>query len=234
MSESKQTDIQLIVEGRLSYAYLYKPYQNPQDPNAKPAFCTHVILDSKIKNAAGELIDNPDVIKVREAQRTIARAAWSDTLVSYTDDAGNTSQIPEWQMVLNKLAAQDKLCLHKGDISRGGVPEYAGKFYISANSSKQPTILATRNKINVAVPEGSPDSPYSGCKARVMVSIYAQSPKGKPSKWGQRVNAQLMGVQFLEHGQAFGGGRVAKLDEFGVSSTDADAPAPMAPSSDLV
>jgi hypothetical protein len=45
-------------------------------------------------------------------------------------------------------------------------------------------------------------------------------------KWGKRVNAQLMGVQKIKDGASFGGGKVAKLEEFGLAAADADAAAP--------
>jgi hypothetical protein len=38
-----------------------------------------------------------------------------------------------------------------------------------------------------------------------------------------------MGIQFLKHGTAFGGtgGRIARVEEFGINPLEADAPIPM-------
>ena len=127
--------------------------------------------------------------------------------------------------MLKALKAQDRLCIHRGDVSKVGQAPYAGKLYISASNSIQPRILATIDGINQEIGPDSEYAPYSGCYANATVIIWAQD-----NKFGKRINAQLTGVQFLRHSERLsGGGRAASLDEFGpVKSEGADADAPSA------
>jgi hypothetical protein len=106
--------------------------------------------------------------------------------------------------VLEQIEAQDKLCLHQGDVRRPGEPEYAGKLYISATNADQPTVVVTERGINIAnrgtpvvLTPSHPLWPYPGCYANLHLSVFAYS---LPEDY-KRVSAQLMGVQFLRHGE---------------------------------
>jgi hypothetical protein len=189
-----------LMNVRLSYFYGFRPMKGKNDEGKETEnYCVHAIMAP----------DHPQLDQVRQAIRAVAAEAWPR---NHAD-------------VLTQLAAQDRLCIHKGDVSKAGQEAYAGKFYISANSKVRPTIIETRNGANVPLVE-SDGRPYSGSWGNVMVAIYAQGADGKPGKWGKRVNAQFMGVQHTRHDERFGGGRVAKPDEFGLAPTDADAAAP--------
>jgi hypothetical protein len=105
--------------------------------------------------------------------------------------------------VLEQIEPQDKLCLHQGDVTHPGEPEYAGKLYISATNGDQPTIVVTERGINIAnrgtpvvLTQSHPLWPYPGCYANVHLDVFAYSHPG-----GNGVSAQLMGVQFLRHGE---------------------------------
>lgn len=194
-------DIQeiLTVTGLLNYAYFAEPYKNK---DGKLSYKTHVILE----------LTSPDVQRIKDAQRKIAVAAWEGDAVR----------------VLTKLAAQDKLALHEGAMQEG--EEYQGKCYISCNGKKPPTVVATLGNppANVKLDPSHPLYPRSTDTAAVMFAMYAQGPKRKPSDWGERINCQLMGVQTLSKGAGIGGGgRIARVDEFGINPADADASIPM-------
>jgi hypothetical protein len=217
-ANATQKDVWLM-DIRLSYFYGFDPYEGTNEAGQiTKTYCTHAIMEST----------HPDLEKVRQAQREVARAGWGEEMVASVDANGNAVQLPKWQAIMQKLAQQDRLCLHNGNISKAGEEAYAGKFFVSANSKVRPTIVATRGGQNVQVQKGDTDAPYSGSRANVLVSVYCQGPNGKPSKFGQRINAQLMGVQFLRHDTAFGGGRVAKMEEFGIVASEADGAAPRA------
>jgi hypothetical protein len=201
---NQETQVTVVLSNvRLSYAYIFRPFKGKNDKGQETSsYSAHGIM----------LPTDPGVLLVRNAQRQVAAAAWG---AQATD-------------VLTKLAAQDKLALHDGNISKMGQEAYAGKYFVSANSKVRPKIAVTRGGVNTEIDEGDPCAPYSGCWANLIVAIYAQGPNNKPSQYGQRINAQLMGVQFLRHDEKFGGGgRVATLDEFpNVEATGADAAAP--------
>lgn len=202
MSEANKSGqvILTLKNVRLSYFYGFKPMIGQNDSGKETAnYTTHAIMGP----------EHPDLARVKAAIREVAQKGWPTS-----HDA-----------VLKQLAAQDRLCLHNGSVSKAGQDGYEGNFYVSANSKTRPTIVETRNGQNVVLTEAD-GRPYSGCYANVMIAIYAQGGDGKPSKFGKRVNAQLMGVQFKGHGEAFGGGRVAKPDEFGIDPADADGDAP--------
>lgn len=149
---------------------------------------------------------HPAVERIKEAQRKVAAAKWGEN----------------YMQVLNQLALQHRVPLHDGALKGG--EGYEGNLYVSANSRVKPRVLVTRNGQNVDIGESDPCAPYSGCYGNVIVDIWAQ----QHPKWGRRINAQLTGVQFLRHGDRFGGGRVARVDEFGLAPVDADGAVPAA------
>lgn len=141
--------------------------------------------------------DHPDLSRLKEHIRKVAASKWQDK-------AGD---------VLNQLAAQDRLCLHKGDTK----PEYdgfPGNYFVSCNSKIRPLIV-NRDRTPLSAEDGVI---YAGCYANVKIDVWAQP------NYGKRINAQLMGVQFVKDGEPFGGGRVAAPDEFtDMSDVDADS-----------
>jgi hypothetical protein len=209
MNES--TQVELMIYGRLSYTYVHEPFVNRKDPTKKPTYCTHVLLDPNdpgdprlgIKSGAEY------IAMVRDAQRGVAQRAWKD-----------------WESMLPSLAHKDKLALHDGKMCKPKEEHYHGKLFLSANNKNRPTLVESRGGKNVPL-VAADNRPYSGCWGVVHVAIYAQSPDGRKSEHGERINVQLMGVQFVKHDSAFGGGgRVSTPDEFGIVAAEADAALP--------
>lgn len=210
MTQKTQKD--LFVFGRLSYAYLFDGYEGESDDGKKTvSYCTHVIVDpnTPADSLRGLKSGKEYLAMIKAAQREVAVAGWGD-------NADN---------VLKELQGKDKLALHAGDISKPGQEGYAGNFFLSTNSKVRPTLVETKEGRNVQLVKAD-GRPYSGCWAVVHLAMYPQGANGKPSKYGKRINCQLMGVQFVKHGDAFGGGRVSAPEEFGVIAGDADAAAP--------
>lgn len=206
MSTNEETQIVLLLEHvRFSYFYGFEPFigKNSEGKETR-TYSAHAIFDRT----------HPAFELVRAAQRKVAAAAWG----------------AQAEAVLAQLAAQDKLCMHDGNISKMGQDAYKDKIFVSANNSKPPNIIATRGGQNVVIQRNDPYAPYSGCWGNLMVAVYAQSPNSKPNKWGKRINAQFMGAQFLEHDEKLGGGgRIARPDEFPtVAPADADGAVPAA------
>lgn len=200
MAES--TNVELMLRNvRTSYFYGFQPYVSKPDANGKTnsSYSSHFLLPP----------DHPDLPAIRAAIKTVAQGMWKDKAAE----------------MLTGLMGQDRICLHKGDISKPGEEAYKGMFYVSAgNGNKRFSIVETRGDQNVALVEAD-GRPYSGCFVNAKIAVWAQS-----NSWGKRINAQLQGVQFLRHGDAFGGGKVARADEFDKVpvAMDADAPPPAA------
>jgi hypothetical protein len=139
----------------------------------------------------------------------------------------------EANAALELIRTQDKLCLHRGDVTRAGKPEYAGKLYISCNNDDQPTIVVTENGVNIAnrgtptvLNPSHPEYPYSGSYGNAQLSVFAYShPRG-----GKGVSAQIMGLIFLRHGPRLMGSSVSSASEFApVKGSSADSAPPTTP-----
>ena len=109
----------------------------------------------------------------------------------------------------------DKLCMRDGDES-----EYAGyaeHWSIKASNNTRPLAL-DRGKAPLTEDDGVL---YAGCHVNAIINLWAQN-----NQFGRRINANLLGVQFVRDGEPFGdGGRTAAVDDFDeVPWDDGDSP----------
>jgi hypothetical protein len=142
---------------------------------------------------------SPTAKRVASAVEAVAREKWGD-------DAAK---------VLAKLETDGRVALMKkprtdknGDIYGG----FEDSWSVAASTKTRPLVLNT-DKTPLVAADGKP---YSGCYVYATVNLWAQD-----NKWGRRINATLMGVQFYRDGDAFVGGRAANPDDF----EDLSAPA---------
>lgn len=192
MSETIQSNKVLLEDVRASYLYVFQPFKGKNDKGGDTSSYTgHFLFTPGSENHK----------KVQAAIRTAAQQKWPT----------------KWEEMLKAFGAQDRLCLHRGDVSKPGEDAYKGLLYVSANGKKRPTII-DGDRSPLAESDGRP---YSGCFVNAVIDVWAQD-----SSWGKRINAQLAGVQFVRHGEAFGGGRTADPEEFPVNAADADSDAP--------
>lgn len=117
--------------------------------------------------------------------------------------------------VLKQLRATDKVCLHNGD-TKASYAGFSGNFYVSASNSVRPLVVNV-DKTPLTSADGKP---YAGCYVNAVLEIWAQD-----NQFGKRVNATLMGVQFVKDGEAFSGGGAASVDDFADITSGADAEA---------
>ena len=102
-----------------------------------------------------------------------------------------------------KTLAADKVCLKDGDtIEYDG---YAGNMSIKASSTKRPLVINT-DRAPLTEDDGKP---YAGCYVNAMVELW-----GQKNQYGERVNANLLAVQFAKDGTPFGDGVSASVDDF--------------------
>lgn len=225
MTAQSQTSKTVILRDVLfSYLYLAQPFKGKNDKGQDTfTYCGHGIFPAT----------HPAFELVRQAMRDVAKAAWGEAPGQFpfgaVDANGQAAmiQLPTWEGMLRGFSLENKIPLRDGNRRPKQEEEYKGMFYVSANSSRQPRVVVTRGGVNVEIKPDDPQYPYSGARGNLIVDIWAQGAQGKASKYGKRINAQLTGVQFLAHGQKFGGGgRQAAIDEFELAPADADAPAP--------
>jgi len=132
--------------------------------------------------------DHPAVKQLSEAVIKAATAKWG----------------AKANEMLAMLKAGDRLPIHSGDAKAmsGG---YAGNLYLNAGNAIKPLVLdADRSFLSA-----TDGKPYSGCYVNAIVEIWAQD-----NQHGKRVNASLLGVQFVRDGERLAGGSVATANDF--------------------
>ncbi len=153
----------------------------------------------------------------RKAQFNGAETKYEATfLLSKTDHAKVISQIDK--AIKEKIAGDlkgakigaDKLCLREGDdVDYDG---YEGHMSLKASNKKRPLVIG-KDKSPLTEDD---NVVYGGCYVNAIVELWAQN-----NEYGKRINANLLGVQFVRDGEAFGGGgESVKADDFDDLSGD--------------
>jgi hypothetical protein len=115
--------------------------------------------------------------------------------------------------MLVQMRKADKVCLHDGDL-KATYDGFPGNLFIGARNKVRPTVLHA-DKTPLVAADGKP---YAGCYVNAVLDLWAQD-----NNFGKRVNATLMGVQFLRDGDSFSGGGAASDDDFDDVSAGATA-----------
>lgn len=138
------------------------------------------------------------------------------TLRAVIDLVGQAKWTKGWNAVRKTAEAKDLNCLHDGDL-KAKYAGFEGNHYVSASASedKRPTVV-NKNRAPLTAADGAI---YGGCYVNAILEIWAQD-----NSYGQRVNAQLLGIQFAGDGDSFGGGSApAAADAFADISEGTDA-----------
>jgi hypothetical protein len=106
--------------------------------------------------------------------------------------------------VLKALKAGDRLAVHDGD-AKSQYEGYAGNYFINASNKMRPLVIGPQREPLVA----ADGKPYSGSHGNMIVQFWAMD-----NQFGKRVNASLLGVQFIKDGERLAGGSVAAADDF--------------------
>lgn len=132
--------------------------------------------------------NHPAVKDIEKVIREVAKDKWADKA----------------DIMLKKITAENKLCLKDGDL-KAEYDGYAGNLYISANNKVRPFVV-DRDKTQLNPDDGVI---YAGCYVNVVLDIWPMD-----NKYGKRINATLLGVQFYKDGDAFAGGAPATEADF--------------------
>ena len=136
----------VLLDVRASYLYVFSPFKGKNDKGDDTASYTgHFIFAQS----------SPNFALAQAAIRAAAQEKWPGKHME----------------ILKQLSAQDRLCLHKGDVSKPGEEAYAGNLYISSNGKKRPTII-DGDRTPLVEADGRP---YSGCYVNAIVDIWAQA-----------------------------------------------------------
>lgn len=144
--------------------------------------------------------EHPDVKKIEALQ---------EKLVLETDFKDKSKP----KDVLDFLKKKDFLVLHDGD-DKKKFEGFEGNLYLAPSADTRPTAV-NRDRSPVTEDDGVI---YSGCYVNAKVEIWVQD-----NQWGKRVNATLLGVQFVKDGDSFAGGPPpANPDDFPDLDADGD------------
>ncbi|MFZ7235829.1 DUF2815 family protein [Avibacterium gallinarum] len=107
--------------------------------------------------------------------------------------------------IMTSIKAKNHLCLRDG-AEKAEYEGFDGKMYVSASNKGKPKVFDRDGATELAQQDGKP---YGGCYVNAVIDIWAQD-----NNFGKRINASLMGLQFVRDGDAFAGGGVASADDF--------------------
>ena len=133
--------------------------------------------------------------KTHPQKAELARAIVESAKEKWADNYGD---------VLKALKAADRLCLHDGD-AKPDADAYPGNLFVNASNKTRPLVIGPQREPLVA----ADGKPYSGCYVNAIIEVWAQD-----NQFGKRVNASLLGVQFLRDGDRLAGGGIAAADDF--------------------
>jgi hypothetical protein len=111
---------------------------------------------------------------------------------------------------MKELYAKDKVCYKENEKANSSGDVYAGfegMHFVNTSNKARPTVVDA-DKSPLTAQDGKP---YGGCYVNAIIDIWPQD-----NGYGKRVNATLMGVQFVKDGDAFVGGTPASPDDFDV------------------
>lgn len=134
--------------------------------------------------------DSENVKKVKKAMVAAAEEKWPGKGVA----------------MVKQLVAGNRVCLRSGD-EKSDYDGFEGMVFVSTNNPKRPTVF-DRDRTPLAEEDGRI---YAGCYVNARVEVWAQDSH----QWGKRLNASVIGVQFVRDGEPFGGGAApATADDF--------------------
>lgn len=137
---------------------------------------------------------------------------WGANFIMTPDD--HRALLRKLEAMIDEVATEGKIrlkgdntCLRDGDDNTNQDGEiyqgYEGNKYIAANANekRRPKLYTRRGKQTLDA-----DIFYGGCYVNAWIDIWPQNDSA-----GKRVNAALVGVQFVEDGESFGG--AAPMDD---------------------
>jgi hypothetical protein len=177
-------------------------------PEARLAFA-HVFEAVSVDNGPLQFSANliiapssPAVALIRAEEEKLAKLAWADKAPA----------------LLEQIRAANGQALKPG-VLKAQYDGFQGNLFVSANSKVRPTVVG-RNGAPLTQADGIM---YSGCYVLAHISLWTQD-----NQFGKKINANLLGLQFLRDGDAFAGGPApSRPEDFAPLDADEDGDNPM-------
>lgn len=198
MTETKKPEAEIVVipRARLAFARIHKAEQS-KDRNGNPV--------GTAKFSATLLID-PSSTSGQETIKKLKAAALKAIVAKWgPKEEGN------WPKA-NPATGMGGLiyCFGNGNDLPKVYDGYKDMWYIKVADTTRPLL---GNRRGEPVVDGDPEVPYAGCYVRARVSPWVYFPTPKRPQSANGVNFNLRSLQFVEDGQAFGGGGSRSADE---------------------
>ena len=151
--------------------------------------------DPKFSATFGIPNDSPLLAEIKAGFKAVAQEKWGAK-------AGE---------IFAMLKAGDKLCLHDG-AAKGAREGYENHQYLSASNKLKPLVcdnVAAPGSTTPRILTATDGRVYSGCFVNATIELWAQD-----NRFGRRINASLMGVQFARDGARLSGGGIASVEDF--------------------
>lgn len=115
--------------------------------------------------------------------------------------------------VLAKLKQDGRVCFHTSPMTNSVGEVYngfEGMYWVRSSNKSRPMIVDRNPTVPLTPADGRP---YGGCFVNAKIDLWAQD-----NKFGKRVNASLLVIQYVAPGEAFSGGAapsIAGLEDLG-------------------
>lgn len=189
-----QPEIIVITRARLAFARLHKAEQS-RDPQGNPRgtakfSCTLLLDPSNVEH-------QKQIAAIKQAAMKVCLAKW-----------GDKANFPK----ANPATGMGGLilCFGNGNDLPKVYDGYKDRFYVKCADTSRPLL---GNRKGEPVVEGDPQCPYSGCFVRARISPWVYFPTPKRPQSANGVNMNIRSVQFMEDGEAFGGGGSRTAEE---------------------
>lgn len=177
---SKQHPITKVITGKVRFSYAHVFEPKAIEEGQTPKYSVSILIPKSDKNTLEK------IEKAVEAAKQAGKAKFG-----------------------GKLPPKLKLPLRDGDQERPDDENYAGCYFINANSLNKPGIV-DENRQEII----DRDEFYSGCYGKASINFYAFNSAGNKG-----VAAGLNNLMKLEEGERLGGGSTAEQD-FGLPDDD--------------
>lgn len=141
--------------------------------------------------------DHESVKRIKAAVETAARIKFGE----------------KWQAILKSLYATDKIFLKDGD-NKSNWNGFEGNYYLNLSNERRPTLkdLSANNVVFGDNKHPAEALMYSGAKVLAKIEVFAYAAT-TPQGLVRGVSATIRGLQFMAHGERFGGGGSSAADD---------------------
>jgi hypothetical protein len=196
MSESKRTVVRTVPHAKLwsdgtitlencraSYPHVFKPQEGEADDGTKSSSYSIVLLMPK---------------STHRAAKDLCKERYNEILKENSKDKSKPLKL-----------ASDRLFIKDGDTM--AKDENEGMWVVSAREKNKPALRGNRIDPDTGKPVRLTDADsgliFGGCYVSCLIRPWFQN-----NKYGKRINAGLVAVQYLRKGEPFGEGRIRDED----------------------